>query len=120
MTTLQILETTELIPADDLVEYMDEIRETVCKRCIERPAEGPPCAPLGKTCGIELHLPELIASIRQIQSDTIAPYLESNDQKICQSCAQAKSDACPCSMRTLAVLLVEAVEKVERRLAFRF
>ena len=46
-----------------LAEYMDEIRKDVCSRCIERPPGGPPCAPLGKRCGIELNLPQLIDAI---------------------------------------------------------
>ena len=33
-------------------------------RCIERPPGGPPCAPLGKECGIEMHLPAVIDAIR--------------------------------------------------------
>ncbi len=31
----------------ELNEYLDEIRQEVCTRCMERPPGGPPCAPWG-------------------------------------------------------------------------
>lgn len=97
-----------------LDEYLDEIRKQVCSRCVERPPGGPPCAPLGKKCGVELHLPELIDAIHEVpKSDLIAPYLENNKHKVCQFCAHINSDICPCPLRYLAVLIVEAVETVD-------
>lgn len=101
--------------ATELDEYLAEIREEVCSRCIERPPGGPPCAPLGKACGIEMHLPELIESIHQVHSSSIAPYLDRNRAEICASCAFLHSSICPCPMDYLSVLLVEAVEEVDRR-----
>jgi hypothetical protein len=99
----------------ELDEYLQEIRKQVCARCIERPEGGPPCAPLGKQCGIEMHLSQLIDTIHQIQSDSIAPYLTNNRCKICQHCSELNGPECPCPMDYLAVLLVGAVEDVDRR-----
>jgi hypothetical protein len=98
-----------------LSEYMNEIRTHVCSRCIERPPGGPPCTPLGKECGIEMHLPKLIDEIHGVHSDSIAPYLHNNRKHICEHCALHQSGVCPCPMDYLAVLLVEAVETVDRR-----
>jgi len=33
----------------EMAEYLKEIRDQVCSRCIEKPPGGPPCAPLGKS-----------------------------------------------------------------------
>jgi hypothetical protein len=99
----------------ELQEYLDEIRTQVCSRCIERPPGGPPCAPLGKQCGIELHLPELLDSIRGVTSDSIEPYLETDRKHVCEKCLFLRSGICPCPMDYLAVLLVQAVETVEYR-----
>lgn len=101
--------------ATELDEYLAEIRQEVCSRCIEKPPGGPPCAPLGKACGIELHLPGLIESIRQVHSPSIAPYLERNRSEICEKCAFLHSSICPCPMDYLSVLLVDAVEEVDKR-----
>jgi hypothetical protein len=99
----------------DLGEYLDEIREDVCSRCVERPPGGPPCVPLGKMCGVELHLENLIDSIHQVRSNRIAPYLDHNRHEICETCAFLHSSFCPCPMDYLAVLVVKAVEAVDER-----
>jgi hypothetical protein len=104
-----------MIAEPELTEYLEEIRQHVCSRCVERPPGGPPCEPLGKQCGIELHLPELIEAIHEVRSDLIAPYLDNNRHKICEHCALRRGSDCPCAMDYLAVLLVEAVEAVDER-----
>jgi hypothetical protein len=101
----------------DLSEYLDEIRKQVCSHCIERPPGGPPCAPLGKECGIEMHLPALIEEIRQVHSPLLAPYQRRNRETICTHCNRLGSDICPCPMDYLAGLLVQAVEAVDERRA---
>src|SRR5438046_1261907 len=104
-----------MIAAPELKEYADEIRNQVCSRCIERPAGGPPCAPLGKDCGVEMHLPELIEAIHEVDNPLIGAYLEHNRRGICEHCAFLHSSICPCPMDYLAVLLVQAVETVDER-----
>jgi hypothetical protein len=106
-----------MVAEPELADYLHEIRGEVCSRCIERPPGGPPCAPLGKECGIEMHLPELIDAIHEVKSDSIVPYLLNNRHKICERCALLHTDVCPCPMDYLSVLLVQAVEAVDRRRA---
>lgn len=95
--------------------YLAEIRQQVCSRCVERPAGGPPCGPLGKPCGVELHLPELITAIHGIHSESIAPYLDSEHQFVCENCSFRHSGHCPCPMDRLMVLVTQAVETVDGR-----
>jgi hypothetical protein len=105
-----------MVGETELAEYLDEIRLQVCSRCVERPPEGPPCAPLGKQCGIEMHLPQLIDAIHEVRSDWIAAYLDKNRQRICEGCVLHHNPSmCPCPMDYLAVLLVQAVETVDQR-----
>jgi hypothetical protein len=104
-----------MISEAEIGEYLDEIRQRVCSRCVERPSGAPPCAPLGKNCGIEMHLPQLIDAIHEVKSDSIGPYLERTDQKICQSCELLHTDICSCPLRYLSVLIGEAVETVDLR-----
>lgn len=104
-----------MLLAAELQEYLDQIRQDVCSRCIERPPGGPPCAPLGKECGIEMHLPEIIKAIQEVDSPRIAPYLANNRLSICMQCSRLHESICPCPMDYLAVLLVGAVEKVDQR-----
>lgn len=101
----------------ELAEYLDEIRKQVCSRCIERPPGGPPCAPLGKECGIEMHLSALIDAIHQVDSPLLEPYLRHNRATICAHCSALGADVCPCPMDYLAALVVQAVETVDARRA---
>src|SRR5436305_12596199 len=105
-----------MVSSANLDEYLDEIRKRVCSRCVERPPGGPPCAPLGKQCGIEMHLPEIVSAIHEVRSDWIETYLEHNRAHICEKCPLVHSSSCPCPMDYLAVPLVEAVETVDGRL----
>jgi hypothetical protein len=104
-----------MVTESELAEYMHEIREQVCSRCVERPPNGPPCASLGKQCGIEMHLPQIIDAIHEVRSGWIGPYLQNNRHRICETCAFHHSSICPCPMDYLAVLLVQAVETVDER-----
>jgi hypothetical protein len=105
-----------MLVAPEYQEYLDEIRQEVCSRCVERPYGGPPCEPQGKVCGVELHLPQLVAAVREVHSDLIGPYLAANRHEVCEQCPYLHQDEyCPCPMDTLAVLVVEAIETVERR-----
>jgi len=99
----------------ELADYLKEIREEVCSRCVERPPHGPPCAPLGKRCGIETHLAEIVDSIHAVRSNVITPYLDNNRKCICANCAFHHGSNCPCPMDYLSVLLVQAVESVDQR-----
>ena len=97
--------------------YRDEIRKQVCRKCIERPPGGPPCAPLGKICGLELHLPKFLDAIHEADSLLIEPYLDNIRHQICSACLHRGCDCCPCPMDYLLVLSVQAVETVDARRA---
>jgi hypothetical protein len=101
--------------AAELDEYLAEIRTQVCANCVEQPAGGPPCEPLGKMCGVEQHLPELIDAVHGAFSGSIVPYFESKQRQVCDHCSFRQSRSCPCPMDYLLVLVVEAVEAVDAR-----
>lgn len=103
----------------ELQEYQDEIREKVCSCCVERPAGGPPCGPLGKVCGVELHLERLVEAVREVHSPLIEPYRSHNRQALCTTCPYLHHDCCPCPMDTLTLLVTEAIEAVDERHARR-
>jgi hypothetical protein len=96
-------------------EYLAELRQEVCSRCIERPPGMPPCEPHGKGCGIEQHIPELVQICRSTNSVLIDPYIEQLHDMICTQCKLKDTPACPCPLDYLLQLAVEAVERVERR-----
>jgi hypothetical protein len=106
---------------NQLDEYRAALRAEVCSHCIERLPDAPPCAPLGKGCGIEQHLEELVKLCRTTESALIDPYIEKLHELICPTCKDKESPSCPCPLDYLLQLAVEAVEKVEhRRLPVQF
>lgn len=98
-----------------LDEYLAEMREQVCSRCIERPKGGPPCEPLGKRCGIELHLSDIVAFVHAGHSDLIEPYMDRLHNDVCAECVNRPTSQCPCPLEYLLSLAVQAVETVDRR-----
>jgi hypothetical protein len=64
-----------------------------------------------------MHLPQPIESIREVHSLGIGPYVENTERKVCDHCPLLHSSECPCPMGYLPVLIVEAVEAVDRRRA---
>ncbi len=99
----------------DLQEYVDEIRQEVCSRCIERPPGGPPCAPLGKRCGFELNLERLIEAVHGVHSNSLDPYIDVFHDHVCAHCAHRTTKQCPCPLEYLLLLAVEAIEAVDDR-----
>lgn len=102
-----------------LDEYLEELRSQVCSRCIERPEGGPPCAPLGKRCGIELHLPEFIDAVHAVNSVRIDPYIDSLHEQVCENCPNSTTSHCPCPLKYLLLLAVEAIETVDDKHGYR-
>ncbi len=98
-----------------LDEYLAEIREQVCSRCIERPPGGPPCAPHGKRCGIELHLAEIVEVCHAAKGNSMEPYIERFHSDVCSHCAIRPTNQCPCPLDYLLLLAVEAIEAVDER-----
>lgn len=96
-------------------EYLDEIRLQVCSRCVERPPGGPPCAPLGKTCGVEMHLPLYVEAVHGVTSGRIEPYLKNIQEHVCCHCVRHDANGCPCPLDYLSVLIVQAIETVDQR-----
>jgi hypothetical protein len=99
----------------ELDEYMAEIREQVCKRCIDRPPEAPPCAPHGKRCGIELHLADIVQVAHAARSRAIDPYIEHFHSDVCTHCSNRETSQCPCPLDPLLLLAIEAIETVDER-----
>jgi hypothetical protein len=98
-----------------LDEYLAEIREQVCRHCVDRPPGGPPCAPHGKLCGIELHLPEIVELAHATYSRVIDPYIDRFHADVCAHCAGRQTRHCPCPLEPLLMLAIEAVETVDAR-----
>lgn len=106
-----------MIAEAELDEYLEEIREHVCRGCSEKPPGGPPCLPVGKRCGVELNLPLIVQAVHTEYSGSMGPYIHHFHEVVCTQCANRPTDQCPCPMEFLLLLAVEAIEAVDERRA---
>ena len=60
-------------------------------------------------------VPSYLEAVHQVQSSRIEPYLDSIHRSVCSQCIMRGCDGCPCPMDYLLVLLVQAIETVDRR-----
>jgi hypothetical protein len=104
-----------MVAPEMLDEYLAEIRVRVCSHCIERPPGGPPCAPLGKRCGVEANLEGLVAVAHSAISECIDPYVTHFHDDVCTICQFRTTRHCPCPLDYLLPLAIEAVEAVDQR-----
>jgi hypothetical protein len=111
-----------MYPEAALQEYLVEIRKQVCMRCIGRPPGGPPCAPLGMQCGVELYLPLFLEAIHQVDSPSMEPYEDTLRRRVCSQCVNQNARGfClarverTCPLNYLFPLVVQAVETVDER-----
>lgn len=96
-------------------DYRVELRASVCSHCIQRLPGNPPCSEHGMPCGIEQHLPEIVEICRSTDSSLMDPYIQALHDKICATCSNREQPSCPCPLDYLLQLVVEAVERVNRR-----
>ncbi|HEY2147790.1 MAG TPA: hypothetical protein VGH32_07620 [Pirellulales bacterium] len=101
----------------ELDEYLIAIREQVCTHCNDRPPGGPPCAPLGKRCGIEANLARLVDAVHAIHSPVIDPYITEFHDEVCTHCLYRPTNQCPCPLDHLLLLAVQAIEDVDQQRA---
>ena len=97
----------------ELEPYMAAIREQVCSRCVERPDGGPPCFPLGKRCGIEMNLGQLVEAVRGVDSPVMDPYIGAFHDVVCEHCPNRSTSQCPCALDALLLLAVTVVAGVQ-------
>ena len=78
-------------------------------------AGGPPCQPLGKRCGVELNLRQLVDAVHKEHSNSMEPYINRFHEDVCVHCENRTTDQCPCALEYLLELAVEAIETVDER-----
>ena len=100
---------------DEYQDYLADLRESVCSRCISRQPGCPPCAPHGQGCGIERHIGKLVEICRTTNSVQMEPYVQKLHDTICVDCQYRDKPVCPCPLDYLLQLAVESVERVQRR-----
>jgi hypothetical protein len=100
------------------VAYRDAIRRRVCSPCLDGRGEGS-CGLTGRTCAIEAHLPAIIETIMNVDSDRMVDYVVAIEAQVCGKCEERGSsgecrlrDSGDCALAAYLSLVVDAVEEV--------
>lgn len=102
-----------MVDVQAMDRYRAALRDQVCRRCLDRPPGGPPCLPLGKRCGVELHLEKLVDVVHRNVAVRIDPYIDGFHGQICTDCPNRPTSQCPCPLEYLLSLAVKAIESVD-------
>jgi hypothetical protein len=103
--------------------YLDAIRRRVCTVCIDgifnKQNEFVRCGlPVGRTCPIELYLPQVIDVMESIDSMEMEDYVALLRDKVCALCAQDDDGMCAlrlradCALDRYFMLVAGAIEEV--------
>ncbi len=103
--------------------YLRAIQERVCAVCIDgvfdKDGRLVRCGlPRGRTCHVELYLPQVIDVVRSIDSTRMDAYVDRLRQTVCRVCEQNVDGDCAlrlkahCALDTYVTLVVGAIEEV--------
>ena len=99
----------------NLQEYLAEIREHVCSRCIEQASRRPTLRTAGKNCGIELNLERLVDRVHASAQQIHGSIHRDIARRSLPYCTNEPTNQCPCPLKYLLLLAVEAIENVDQR-----
>jgi hypothetical protein len=107
-------------------EYLDAIRCRVCTVCMDAAmfGDGLVCCglPVGRTCPVEAHLPQVIEVVESVDSPLMEDYVKVLRDKVCAVCENSEGDFCAlrlqadCALDRYFMLVAEAIEEVATRL----
>lgn len=93
------------------------IIDRVCKYCVDRQEDGPPCEIGGSTCCVFGHLERVFDAVTSTSDSGMQPYLLTLRKKVCSGCESVHDDG-SCALRTATLcplnnyfpMVVEAIE----------
>jgi hypothetical protein len=106
-------------------EYLDAIHDRVCPVCMDAVMRGDRfvrCGlPAGRTCPVELYLPQVLEVIESVESPLVEDYVPALRNKVCAFCDYSEGEYCElrvqadCALDRYFVLVAEAIDEVRTR-----
>jgi len=104
------------MPYDE--RYLHEIRQKVCRKCIDRTASGLCVNPTFDSCAINRYLPEIIDIVLTAPGDDLGAYVAKLRERVCSICEhQSPGGRCDmredleCALDRYFPLVIEAVRE---------
>ena len=103
----------------DLQQCWEMLEQKICPRCIDGDGRGACRLPAGTMCALKSYLPEIVASVATVKSDSIGSYIRALRNDVCTLCNhQAEDETCTkrtdleCALDRYYPLVVEIIETV--------
>lgn len=108
-------------------QYWNMLQTRICRRCVDGDGTGACRLPAGEECALYRNLPQIIATVLSVESESIDGYIARLRQNICSACdAQDanlvchKRDQLECALDRYYPLVVEIIESVKKSGAGHF
>lgn len=102
-------------------DYWKMLQSRICRRCIDGDGTGACRLPAGEECQLHRFLPNIIASVLSVESESIDGYVDILRKNVCSSCDSQnaslvcqKRDQLACALDRYYPLVVEIVESVKK------
>ncbi|HLF13814.1 MAG TPA: universal stress protein [Bacteroidota bacterium] len=99
--------------------YLEEIRQRVCMKCIDRTPSGLCVASTYDSCAINRYLPEIIDIVLTTPGDNLDAYVARLREKVCSVCQHQSPDGhcdmrddVECALDRYFPLVIEAIQEV--------
>jgi hypothetical protein len=107
-------------------QYLNAIRRRVCAVCIDAICDGKyqflRCGlPAGRTCPVELYLPQVIEVVESVDSPLFEDYVTVLRDKVCAACEQTEEGICAlrlnadCALDRYFMLVADAIEEMRQQ-----
>jgi nucleotide-binding universal stress UspA family protein len=103
-------------------KYLQEIRQRVCSKCIDRTASGLCTASTFDACAINRYLPEIIDIVMTGQADDYDATVDRLRSRVCSACEQQSPDGrcdmrddVECALDRYFPLVIEAIRDAARK-----
>lgn len=104
----------------ELQQYWQEVKQRVCRRCIDSDGYGNCLIDPSIDCTLQLYFPKVVEVVSKVHSEKMDDYIRDVRSTICVACKyQTATGLCllratvECPLDRYLPLVIEAIERVE-------
>lgn len=103
----------------ELQQYWEVLQQKICHRCLDGDSLGHCRLSASEECAVKAFLPQIIATVNGVKSDSIDDYIAALRRDVCSTCDDAgpglrcqKRADLECALDRYFPLIVEVIESV--------
>jgi len=103
-------------------QYWSLIQDKICRKCIDGDGKGNCRLPAGESCAIQEFLPQIVRTVRSVESDSYEVYVDALRAGICANCPDqgpdgvcGKRNGLECALDRYYGLVLATIDDVKAR-----